>query len=102
MVLKAFLPPSTSYVGIDKKNGNTIKHDLEMGLPSEIKNETFDVIFMNEFIEHIEHFKTLLMDCRNILSKKGRIIISTSSNNRILYGDFSNGTGRRAHSISLF
>jgi hypothetical protein len=43
---------------------------------------------MNEFIEHVVNFKTLLTTCRKILSDKGRIIISTPAPSRfIIRGD---------------
>ncbi len=96
--LKNFLGEDIEYTGIDRLFGD----DLEGGLPPHIQKNKFDIIFMNEFIEHIEHFKTLLMDCRDILSKRGRIIISTPSNNRILYGDFFNGTGEEPTHIHCF
>jgi len=96
--LKSFLGAGVGYVGVDKVFGD----DLEKGLPVRVSQSKFDIIFMDEFIEHIEHFKTLLMDCRDILSKKGRIIISTPSNNRILYGDFFNGTGEDLTHIHCF
>lgn len=96
--LKNFLGNDADYTGIDK----VFDDDLEKGLPSHIQKIKFDIIFVDEFIEHIEHFKTLLMDCRDILSKKGRIIISTPSNNRILYGDFFNGTGEDPAHIHCF
>ena len=84
--LKKFLP-STEYLGVDA-NGGDIKHDLEKGLPDRIKNLKFDVIFMNEFIEHIENFRSMLNECKDALTEHGRIIISTPSNNRLLSGDF--------------
>ncbi|MCD6226396.1 MAG: class I SAM-dependent methyltransferase, partial [Candidatus Aenigmarchaeota archaeon] len=84
--IKSYIPFDVDYTGIDiKKDGkNIIKYDLEKGLPSKIKNKKFDLIFMNEFIEHIENFKTLLLECKKILKKDGRIIISTPSNNRFI------------------
>jgi len=98
--LQQFLPEAT-YIGLDLDGGN-IECNLEMGLPEEIKKKRFDVIFLNEFIEHIENFKTILLECREILSEQGRIIISTPSNNRILYGDFWNGIGEHKMHIHCF
>lgn len=100
-IIKTLLPKDVDYMGIDIEGGD-ITHDLENGLPGEISDKKFDVIFLNEFIEHIEYFKTLLMECRDVLSEKGRIIISTPSNNRILYGDFFNGTGEDSAHIHCF
>jgi len=57
---------------------------------------------MDEFIEHIENFKTLLIECSNVLSENGRIIISTPPNNRILYGDFFDGRGEEPTHIHCF
>lgn len=79
-----YLKSGTGYTGIDKNNGN-IKHDLEKGLPDTILNCQFDVIFMNEFIEHIENFKSLLIQCEKCLKTTGSIIISTPSNNRMFF-----------------
>ncbi len=100
-IIKTLLPKDVEYTGIDVEGGD-ITHDLENGLPREVSDKKFDVVFLNEFIEHIEHFKTLLMECREVLSEKGRIIISTPSNNRILYGDFFNGIGEEITHIHCF
>lgn len=79
-----YLKSGIGYTGIDKNNGN-IKHDLENGLPDSILNCKFDAIFMNEFIEHIENFKSLLIQCKECLKDDGSIIISTPSNNRMFF-----------------
>jgi len=81
-----FIKTPVHYIGIDKFIGPN-RYDLEKGLPSRILHHKFDVIFMNEFIEHIENFKTLLNECRNCLKENGRIIITTPSNNRILLAE---------------
>jgi len=98
--LKNFLP-KVKYIGVDIKSGD-IKHDLEKSLPKILKKQNFDVIFLNEILEHIENFKSLLSECREILTIKGRVIISTPSNNRILYGDFFNGIGEHLFHIHCF
>jgi SAM-dependent methyltransferase len=101
MKLRQFLPDTIEYTGIDINVG-TIHHDLEKGLPLNLTGK-FDVIFMNEFIEHIENFKTLLIQCNNIISDGGRIIISTPSTKRILYGDVvNNGRGEDLDHIHAF
>ena len=97
-VLKWFLPEGVFYVGLDLVCG----FDLEKGLPDDVKSEVFDVVFMNEFIEHVENFKTLLMQCRDILSDNGRIVISTPHAFRILYGDLFNGIGEDDTHIHCF
>ncbi len=97
-ILKYYLSDGIEYTGIDKIDGI----DLEKELPSSILSQKFDVIFMNEFIEHIENFKSLLMKCREILSDNGRIIISTPSANRIIYGDIFNGIGEDKTHICCF
>ena len=89
MKLKKYLPSNCKYIGIDYNGKGNIKHNLEKGLPLEIKDGKFDVIFMLEFIEHIENFKSLLLECREILSSKGRVIISTPHNHRLLISDFT-------------
>ena len=75
-----------NYTGIDKYAGS-YRHDLEKGLPVDISYQKYDVIFMNEFIEHIDNFKSLLIECRSILKPNGKIIITTPSNNRILISE---------------
>ncbi len=84
--LKAFLPDNCDYTGVDlhPKDRAILAHNLEQGLPEEIMKEDFDVVFMNEFIEHIENFKSILRECKEILSDKGRIIITTPSSNRFI------------------
>ncbi|MCK5216379.1 MAG: class I SAM-dependent methyltransferase [Methanosarcinales archaeon] len=84
--IKNFLPTNTNYTGIDLHIGD-ICHDLECGLPDEIIGNRYDIIFMNEFIEHIENFVSLFQCCKNCLTPTGRIIISTPSNNRILISE---------------
>lgn len=81
-----FIKTPVHYIGIDKYIGSN-RYDLEKGLPARIRHHRFDVIFMNEFIEHIENFKTILNECRNCLTETGRIIITTPSNNRILVSE---------------
>ena len=71
--------PKVNYVGIDVKGDPDIKWDLEKGLPSEVKEDRYDVIFMLDFLEHVENFKTLLFESKKLLTKKGRIIISVPS-----------------------
>jgi len=87
-ILLNFLP-NCNYIGLDIEptNENVIKTDLENGLPLEIKEKKFDVIFILEVIEHIENFKSLLIECREILSENGRIIITTPTNHRFLIKD---------------
>ena len=74
--LKKFLP-EVDYIGVDIDGKPDIKYNLEMGLPKEILNKKFDVIIMGEFLEHIENFKTLLLQCKKCLKENGRIIVST-------------------------
>jgi len=84
--IKNLLPEKIDYTGVDIRMGD-ITHDLENGIPHELKDTKFDVIFLNEFIEHIENFRSLLIECREILTCGGRIILSTPSSNRIIFGE---------------
>lgn len=84
--IKAILPDGVDYTGVDINMGD-IKHDLEKGIPSELLDYKYNVIFMNEFIEHIENFRSLLIECRGMLADCGRIILSTPSSNRIIFGE---------------
>jgi glycosyltransferase involved in cell wall biosynthesis len=91
-ILKALLPSDIEYTGVDLSVSADIQCDLELGLPQELKDNEYDIIFLNEFIEHIDNFKSLLIQCNYVLSKKGRIIISTPSCNRLLlFGDEDQG-----------
>lgn len=97
------------YCGIDMEIEDSfyekyelIKWNLENGLSQKVKEKEFDVIFLLEVLEHIENFKTLLKECREILSDKGRIIISTPSANRIVYGDIFDGIGEDMNHIHCF
>ena len=101
MSIKKFLPPSCRYLGIDEKGGD-IAHNLERGLPDEIIGSEFDIIFLTEILEHLENFKSLLIECKEALTDNGRIVISTPSNNRILYGDFFKGIGEDVQHIHSF
>lgn len=101
MFIKNLLPLGCKYLGIDEKGGS-IAHNLEMGLPDKIIGRKFDIIFMTEILEHVENFKSLLVQCKDTLTDKGRIVISTPSNNRILYGDFFKGIGEDAWHIHCF
>lgn len=85
-IIKRFLPRSVDYTGVDITGGRgIIKWNLEKGLPP--LNVKFDVIFFNEVLEHIENHRTLLKKCSKILSKTGRIIISTPSPNRFIVSE---------------
>jgi 2-polyprenyl-3-methyl-5-hydroxy-6-metoxy-1,4-benzoquinol methylase len=102
-IILDFLPKNLKldYVSVDflpeRKNIKTILpdnslrrfiyHNLETGLPKELKNQKFDVIFLLEFIEHIENYKTILKQCRDLLSINGRIVLTTPTNHRFIMGE---------------
>jgi len=97
------------YCGVDicvensiYKKYESVKWNLEKGLPPKVKEKSFDVIFLLEVLEHIENFKTLLQECKKVLSDTGRIIISTPSANRIVYGDVFDGIGEDKDHIHCF
>lgn len=58
-----------------KREITVIKNDAEKGLP--FKDASFDAIILNEVIEHFRNPEKVLKDCFRILTRKGRIIIST-------------------------
>lgn len=66
---------------------NFLNYNLEEGLPPIIKKQKFDVIFMLEFLEHIENFRTLLEQCRECLTENGKIVITTPTNHRFILGE---------------
>jgi len=86
MRIRRFLPKEISYYGVDINpvSEKVIEHNLELGLPEKIKGIRFDVIFMSEFLEHVENFKTLLTECGKNLKEGGKIILSTPSSNRFI------------------
>jgi 2-polyprenyl-3-methyl-5-hydroxy-6-metoxy-1,4-benzoquinol methylase len=97
-ILKKYIPKRVDYLLIDylpkrkfynplTKVGDYINYNLEDGLPESVKKQKFDVIFLLEFIEHIENFKSLLFQCKNCLKDKGKIIITTPTNHRFILGE---------------
>ncbi len=59
-----------------KKAGHKVKHcDLEQGIP--FKDQSFDVIYAAELIEHLYDPDKFLEECRRILKKNGVVVIST-------------------------
>lgn len=84
--IKTLFPDDVDYTGVDMNTGD-VQGNLEGGIPKELQDSTFDIIFLNEFIEHIENFRSLLIQCRGILSENGRIIISTPRPNRVMFGE---------------
>ena len=93
--IQRLLPKTVFYVGFDKKD-----MDLEKDFPHFYYG--FDVIFLLEFLEHIENFKTILVNCRDSLRDSGRIIISVPHTKRLLYGDIFNGIGEDITHIHSF
>lgn len=77
--------PSKIKVGIEnndyaikeiKKRGlQGIKADAERGLG--FKNSSFEIIIMNEVIEHFKYPDKVLKECYRLLSPRGKIIITT-------------------------
>jgi len=57
------------------KQLKVVKADAEKKLP--FKNKSFDVVIMNEVIEHLKNTELVLDECYRILTDKGRIIITT-------------------------
>lgn len=97
-ILVNYLDQNLNYTSVDyfetrknyvnsKEDVKRINHNLEKGLPNELKDRKFDVIFILEFIEHIENFRSLLLECKKILKPNGEIIITTPTNHRFLIGE---------------
>lgn len=86
-ILLKYLPKNKNYTSIDLLGEPTIKHNLEDGLPPNIINK-FDKIFLLEFIEHIENFKTILRQCKDYLKDNGKIIITTPTNRRYMKNEY--------------
>ena len=77
--------PSKKKIGIEtndlairecrKRGLSVIKADAEKGLP--FKDSSFDIVIMNELIEHLKKPKFVLEECFRILAPQGRVIITT-------------------------
>ena len=80
--------PSAGAKALLKKNG--IKNVYDELLGANFKDDYFDVIRMNWSFEHV-HYPTLyLEECKRILKKGGRLIISIPNYNGIIYKIFPN------------
>jgi 2-polyprenyl-3-methyl-5-hydroxy-6-metoxy-1,4-benzoquinol methylase len=58
-----------------KKGYNAIIHDISKGFP--YNDESFDIIFASEVIEHIFDTSYFLKECCRILKKDGLLILTT-------------------------
>lgn len=56
-----------------------VKNDAEKGL--KFKNNSFDTVILNEVIEHFKKPKPVIKECYRILSRGGKIIITTPNKN---------------------
>lgn len=73
-------------VGIDReppprspsKKIKLVKYDINKTLP--FKSGTFDYITMLAVLEHLPHPKEVVKECRRILKKGGKLIITVPSN----------------------
>lgn len=92
-VLLDYIDKEISYTSVDYSltqkdyvSGNEVYQkincNLEKDFPKELEKKKFDKIFLLEILEHIENFKTLLLNCKKILAKNGRIIITIPHNSR--------------------
>jgi len=83
--IRKFLPKNVKYYGVDLRGDNktVFPHDLDKGLPKQLKKMKFDAIFILDVLEHLENFKQLIKECKNILNDKGRIIVVVPNNLRL-------------------
>lgn len=58
-----------------KRGLTVVKADAEKGIP--LKANTFDIVILNEVIEHFKNPKFVLDECFRVLRKKGRLVITT-------------------------
>jgi len=87
--LKDFLPATVEYVGVDyyKMLPFVIEHDISKGLPYQLRDQRFDAIFLLEFLEHMENFKSILEDCKRVLKPDGAIIVSVPNPKRFHFDE---------------
>jgi len=64
------------------KNYKHFNCDLTKGLPKELENKKFDVIFILDVLEYLENYKSFLIECKNHLTSNGRIIMTIPTNFR--------------------
>ena len=74
------LNKNCSIVGIDSgEHGNQhfdVKdHNLEEGLPYEIKQEKFDLVIANQILEHLKNIDWLISDIYDVLDKDGLFLV---------------------------
>ncbi len=74
--------PSLSNTGI-----NLTISDVEKSIPF---NEAFDIIIMNNVIEHFLKPEEVLINCKKNLSKSGKIILITPNSNALEFAVFKN------------
>lgn len=58
-----------------KRGLSVIKADVEKGLP--FKKSSFDIVIMNEVIEHLKMPQFIFKECFRILMPEGKVIITT-------------------------
>lgn len=81
--------PSEKKIGIEtndlaieecrKRGISAVKADVEQGLLFE--NSSFDIVIMNEVLAHLKNPEFALKECFRVLSKEGKIIITTPARN---------------------
>lgn len=62
-----------------KRGLSVIKADAEKGLS--FKDSSFDIVIMNEVLEHLKKPEFVLKECFRILAPRGKIIITTPARN---------------------
>ena len=58
--------------GLDVKNGNLFSQNF--------KDESFDAIVLSHFIEHVYDPKKILIECKRLLKKGGKLVVATPNN----------------------
>ena len=63
------------YIGVDILGQPTLRANIEHHLP--FKNNTFDLVFAGEIIEHVVDTDLFLDECKRILKKNGYLLLTT-------------------------
>jgi len=81
--LREYLPKDIKYCGIDNEKGQNIKvWSMEEGLPF-LKNNSYDVVFAIEVLEHLENIHFVFEEIKRVA--KNEIVIALPNMNHWIY-----------------
>ena len=89
------------YINLDcmKLKGVDVVHDLEV-YPYPFKDNTFDYIWAEYIIEHLDNFDKILKELSRILKPKGKLVVKVPYD--ISYSTWSNYQHKRGFNLKTF